>query len=540
MLNAYQHHIRRGLWHLVPPDATAPAVEPTDLPPIQDDDDLDRALRDYLGVKLPAVRCCQHHQTPWDAVHDAFFARSVVAIWKASRGLGGKSFTLSALSMAEALFLRADVNILGGSGVQSKRVLEAIGKMWDHPGSPRQCLKSLPGNQVQKLTWGNRIQALMASQASVRGPHPQRLRLDEVDEMKQDILDAALGQPMSKGWVVAHVVGASTHQYPNGMMTEMLKRAATHPDWRVMEWCYRENLEPHGWLSLAEVERKKAILTAGMWEVEIELQEPSAEGRAFDTTKIDQVFVPATLHAESGVDRAVFELPVAGAKYGTGSDWAKKRNYTVTTTIRHDVTPARVVCITRTQKQPWPVMVQAAEDQARQYPGIWCHDNTGLGQVVDDLIEGVSAEPFDMVGRQRADLLSEYVASVEHGEIVFPRSDDHPVLAAVYSEHKYATRDDLYRGSKDGSTKFHLPDTISSGALAWRACGGVEAASSLREPDPDDHPNLQRGIQRGRLSSYIRLGGRLPGQDRPDDHDADSAPDPVPPVRGRRRRFDVE
>jgi hypothetical protein len=90
-------------------------------------------------------------QTPWDAVHDAFFARSVAAIWKASRGLGGKSFTLAALGLAEALFLRADVNILGGSGDQSKRVLESIGKLWEHPQFPRQCLiGSEPGSQGRR------------------------------------------------------------------------------------------------------------------------------------------------------------------------------------------------------------------------------------------------------------------------------------------------------------------------------------------------------------------------------------------------------
>jgi hypothetical protein len=36
----------------------------------------------------------------------------------------------------------------------------------------------------------------MASQASVRGPHPHRLRLDEVDEMALDIFDAAMGQTL--------------------------------------------------------------------------------------------------------------------------------------------------------------------------------------------------------------------------------------------------------------------------------------------------------------------------------------------------------
>jgi hypothetical protein len=161
------------------------------------------------------------------------------------------------------------------------------------------------------------------------------------DEMKLGILDSALGQPMSKGWILSRVVLSSTHQYANGTMTEILKRAASN-GWPLREWCYRENLEPHGWLSLAEVERKRAILTAAMWETEIELQEPSSEGRAIDTDKVKAAF-------RSDVQ---LEPPVEGAVYGTGADWAKKVNHTVIVTIRKDVRPMRVVAVKRTQREP--------------------------------------------------------------------------------------------------------------------------------------------------------------------------------------------
>jgi len=513
---------RRVLWHLAPPSRRIqepedgdeePAValagmDPTELPAVNDDDDLDRVLRDYLGVKLPNTRCCQNHSTPWAAVHDAFFARSSVAVWKASRGFGGKSFTLSALSMAELLFLRADVNILGGSGEQSKRVLASIGKLWAHPDFPRWCMKTEePGAQRQKTTWGNEIVALMASQASVRGPHPQRLRMDEVDEMKLAILDSALGQPMSKGWLLSQVVLSSTHQYPDGTMTQMLKRAGEQ-NWSLFEWCYRENLEPHGWLSMAEVERKRGILTVAMWNTEVELQEPSSEGRAFDTEKVEEAFqLSLGDQARRGrKDQWIIEDPVPGGRYGTGGDWAKKKNYTCIVTIRHDVVPARVVCITWTQKRPWPDMVADLDLQATMYPGTVVHDNTGLGQVVHDLI-GVQAEPFDMVGQQRAALLSEYIGAVEHGDLAWPRNDAMPGLQAAYSEHKYADRRDIYKGTKDGTGTFHLPDTISAAAFAWRACSKTQAASGVKQPDGKDHPHLQRGVTRGRMSDYIRRGG---------------------------------
>ncbi len=487
------------------PEQAAPS-----LPALLDDDDLDRALLDYFGVRLPSKRCCHGHSTPWAAVHDAFFARSPISVWKASRGFGGKSFTMAALGLVEALFLRADVNILGGSGLQSKRVLEAISKLWNHPTAPRDCLRGEPASQVQRLIWDNSIQALMASQASVRGPHPQRLRLDEIDEMKLSILDSALGQPMSKGWVLSQTVLSSTHQYANGTMATILQRAAAG-GWPVHEWCYRECLEPHGWLSMGEVERKRAVITTAMWNTEVELQEPSGEGRAIVTEKVEQAFGrKAADEADPAGDVVItLEPPVPGARYGTGADWAKKQNWTVIVTIRKDVRPMRVVAIRRTQREPWPNMARYLDEQAVRYPGTVAHDNTGIGGVVHDLLS-IDADPFNMVGQQRADLLSEYIKAIEALDLLWPEKGtdlaSSQALTAAYSEHKYASRDDVYKGSKDGTGTHHLPDTISAGALAWRACKAVEAASATRQPEPGENPNLQAGVQRGRFSSFMRGG----------------------------------
>src|ERR1035437_934476 len=146
----------------------------------------EHALRLFVerafGVHIPDVQVCPTHTTPWRAFADAYFARSAVSVWKASRGLGGKSFLLSILACTEAATLAADVNILGGSGEQAKRVIEHMQKLWANPSAPRSLLASEVSRDIT-FTAGNRVNALMASQASVRGPHPQRLRGDEVDEM---------------------------------------------------------------------------------------------------------------------------------------------------------------------------------------------------------------------------------------------------------------------------------------------------------------------------------------------------------------------
>ena len=74
-------------------------------------------------------------------------------------------------------------------------------------------------------------------------------------------------------------------------MTAVLQRAAAR-GWPVSQWCYRDTLEPHGWLTQAQVDRKRAEVPEQTWLSEYDLQEPSAEGRAIDSKAVDWTFDP--------------------------------------------------------------------------------------------------------------------------------------------------------------------------------------------------------------------------------------------------------
>ena len=250
------------------------------------------------------------------------------------------------------------------------------------------------------------------------GRHPTRLLLDEIDEMKLPILEAAQGQPMDRDGVRAQTVMSSTHQHPDGTVTAMRRRAADL-GWPVSEWCYRETLAPHGWLTEDQVERKRRELSRTMWAVEYELQEPSAEGRAIDPAAVERMF-DATLgtHISAGdlehlwrgqsgppAERACPDP--AGAWYCTGIDWAQKRHYTVAAVVRCDTTPLQVVAGYRIQRRP-------------------------------------------------VDLFRNYIAAIERDEIVCPRID------VFYTEHLYCGQDDLFGSG-------HSPDTVVAMALAYHA-----------------------------------------------------------------------
>jgi hypothetical protein len=434
----------------------------------QTDDELYWTVYALWGVKIPREQVCPNHSSPFEAFAEAYFARTPLSIWKASRGMGGKSRTLAYLTLTEAVLLGAETNILGGSGAQSINIHEAMRDGWDSPLAPRQMLIN-DSMYETRLTNGAKVRALLASQRSVRGPHPQRLRLDEIDEMDVGILDSAMGQPMPKGNIDSQVVMSSTHQYPDKTMSEMLKRAAQQ-GYPVHEWCWKETSNPvDGWLSNKHITRTRQMVTKRMWEVEYDLQEPSFGSRAFDTECIEKMFKGygdepdhpgRQVYKHHLVDKGEqYEFEPPDEKHGeyvTGADWAKEKDWTVIATFRVDVTPWRLVAYSRTNRKPYPFMVKLFNDRMKRYQGDGIHDATGLGNVVNDYLDA-RVTPFIMSGRARDDMLSEWVSAVESNKVVAPK------IESAYTEHKYCSLEDLYARGKE----FHLPDTVCAFALAW-------------------------------------------------------------------------
>jgi hypothetical protein len=428
------------------------SLEPDPAIVAADTRELAAAAYALTGLVVPDRAICPGHTAPLQALADAYFARAPVTVWHASRGFGGKTMLLALLGHLETVLLGADVTILGGSGQQSQRVHEAQAGFWRHPAAPLHLLASEPTRYETRLVNGGRTTALMASSRSVRGAHPSRLRLDEVDEIALPVLDASLGQTMVQRGIGAQTVMSSTHQYPDGTMTEVLRRASDR-GWPVARWCWRESLQPHGWLSPAEVERKRSEVPAAMFASEYDLQEPSSESRAILTEAVEATFRPelGTFRGAPG-ESIELEPPAPGATYATGADWAKDVDWTIVVTIRTDCRPYRLVAYRREGRTPWPQMVEVFDQRIRRYPGAAAHDATGLGDVVDDLLTE-SADGVKLVGRTRADMLSEYIKAIESGEI------EAPLIEHAYAEHKYATRADVYGAG-------HLPDSMCAGALA--------------------------------------------------------------------------
>lgn len=276
---------------------------------------------------------------------------------------------------------------------------------------------------------------------------------DEIDAMDWSILEAALGQPMGRGDIDSQTVLSSTHQNADGTMTRMLQMAAER-DYSIHEWCWRETVEPHGWISQRAVDRKRMEMTAESWRVEVELGEPSPENRAMLQEKVDSCFSGAQRSVREG-EYLEFEPPVNGASYATGADWARDVDFTEIVTLRADTWPMRFVAYERLQRRPMPDMVGRLDARLRRYPGEAAHDNTGGGNYLADWIEE-PVEDVNLVGRQRGELFTNYIAAIEREEMVGPR------IEPLYSQHKFCKNDDLFGSG-------HPPDGVVASALAYKA-----------------------------------------------------------------------
>lgn len=434
--------------------------------PPRDDDELYQVVKAFWGVTIPRDKHCPHHQAPFDAFAMSFFAREPQVLVKGSRGLSGKSQMMSVLGITEAAVLGSDANIVGGSENQSQNVLEHMRKAWEHEGAPRQMIRS---DQAQKMVLTNNaiIRPLTASQRSVRGPHPARLLLDEIDEMDHDILESAKGQPMpQKNWLGAKIpqqtIMVSTLQYADGTMVKEMARFADE-GLPIFEWCYKDTMyAKDGWLDEDFVEQKKREVSRERWRVEYDLGEPSIGNRAIDSDAVEKMFCldnPEPVKKNRDFEQVEYEAPRTDDRdYVVAADWAQAVDWTVITVWDVTSMPIKCVYYIRMQRRPYPEMVGWFNKLQKRYNAQGIHDATGLGRVVADMMDGVRVRNFVMAGRERDDMLSEFVSGVERGQIIAPR------IGSFYREILFASVDDLYSRGKD----FHLPDSFCSAALAWK------------------------------------------------------------------------
>jgi len=156
---------------------------------------------------------------------------------------GSKSYLGGLITWAKSSFIpKVETVILGGSLEQSQKSYKAMNDFWEATRMRDLYLQDEPS--LSKTMWknGSIAAVLTASQKSVRGPHSQRLLMDEIDEMEEEVYSAALSIPLSKHNVKASTGKLSTNHRIGGVMDTAVQRAV-EAGIKIYKWCIWECME---------------------------------------------------------------------------------------------------------------------------------------------------------------------------------------------------------------------------------------------------------------------------------------------------------
>lgn len=236
-------------------------------------------------IEIPNKKICAEHSTPMEALWEVYNEENDTNIWWAFRG-GGKTMTIALLAYFMSIHKpNCGITVLGGSFEQSSKVMDYLEKFWYESGNLN-LIKGELSKTKYELVNGSWVSILTASQKSVRGPHPQKLFLDEVDEMDKDIYLASLGQPKEAYGIKPQILISSTLHNPNGLMEEIIDKG----EGKIYKWCIEECLEPYGFWTKREWETKQKQLTQEMIDVEYKLKRPSFRNSVFDYQQLENAY----------------------------------------------------------------------------------------------------------------------------------------------------------------------------------------------------------------------------------------------------------
>jgi len=184
-----------------------------------------------MALKEPKVgtrKICSQpdHCSPFKALADIMLDRVSSYVAWANR-CGSKTYLFGGLDTwwKSITKERYETKILGGSEEQAKLSYKAIDDFWRLTGLGPEYIKGRSLISRTEFKNGSEVSILTASTKSVRGPHPQRLLLDEVDEIEKEVFESALSQPVSKYGHGAVLGMFSTNHKVAGQMDAAIQNA---------------------------------------------------------------------------------------------------------------------------------------------------------------------------------------------------------------------------------------------------------------------------------------------------------------------------
>ncbi|MFZ5451501.1 MAG: hypothetical protein ACOZF2_06480 [Thermodesulfobacteriota bacterium] len=270
-------------------------------------------IESFWGLRIPRVHVCPEHTPPAQYIIDSFFEEVQDSVCWANRG-GGKTLLGALATWLDTVFKpECATKILGGSLEQSKKMYQHLTGEGDGWGLVTEDFQYLTeGEMLAARTAtinGSNINILTASMKSVRGPHPQKLKLDEVDECDDRIYEAALLIPKTKRSIRASTQIYSTMHKAYGLMNRVIEEAAVS-GYKVYKWCVFDVMEKcqewrecetcplledcqgkarhaDGFYSIEDAISEKRKVSRDTWLSEMLCYKPSQEGLIYKEFDID-------------------------------------------------------------------------------------------------------------------------------------------------------------------------------------------------------------------------------------------------------------
>lgn len=207
---------------------------------IQDETTLQQFLETYLGYEIPQKAFCPHHQSPFDFLADQFFERTKTTFGFANRS-GGKTRTVAVLNVLDMVF-KAGVEIASAGAIQEQanRGYEYLCDLFAREPLNQLMWSSTKAETI--LTNGSTARILVATWHGFNSPHPQKVRIDEIELIHPNILQEGFQMSQAKGAYAAQDTLTSTRKFPSGTVQKLIDEADQRKV-KIISWCIFETVE---------------------------------------------------------------------------------------------------------------------------------------------------------------------------------------------------------------------------------------------------------------------------------------------------------
>lgn len=211
---------------------------------VKSDKDLKRFATAITGYRWLDHKVCRHHSTPWDLIRAIYFDEASEVLGVGPRS-GFKTQTLGLLNAIEAL-LKPEIEIVhAAASVNQSLRAHLFTKQFLQTDAVRQS-GLMEGAKFSKMSFrlpnGSTIEVVPGTTNGLNSVHSQRLRLDEFELVKPDVIGDARMVPATYNGYKRSLAFCSARKFRNGNVDRVLKDRKFSGVKKLI-WCYAEVVE---------------------------------------------------------------------------------------------------------------------------------------------------------------------------------------------------------------------------------------------------------------------------------------------------------